>query len=130
MFPYGEHTFYLSGPMTGLPDYNYPEFERISRLLREDEYTVLSPHETEPHPPEMYLEEDKWHYYMERAREMVSASTAILLMRGWPYSSGATQELKWSIEFKHDVFYFYDGHPYTIFPMTLGGHRESASFTV
>lgn len=129
LLPYSEHTFYLSGPMTGLPNYNYEAFERITHALRIDGYQVLSPHENPKHPEHLYLEEDRWRWYMDLDRKLVEQSTAIILMQGWPYSSGARHELEWSIELHHDVFYFYEGTPYTIFPMTLEGHYGT-QFTV
>lgn len=36
---------YLCGPMNSYPDNNFPEFIRVSGLLRKYGYTVVSPHE-------------------------------------------------------------------------------------
>lgn len=36
--------YYLAGPMTGLPEYNYPAFEKAEVLLAENGITVRSPH--------------------------------------------------------------------------------------
>ncbi len=36
---------YLSGPMTGLPDYNYPAFNEAAAQLREFGFRVLNPAE-------------------------------------------------------------------------------------
>lgn len=36
---------YLSGKMSGLPDWNYPEFDRVAAILRQLGYDVLSPAE-------------------------------------------------------------------------------------
>lgn len=36
---------YLSGPMTGLPDFNYPEFNRVAQLLRGQGHFVYNPAE-------------------------------------------------------------------------------------
>lgn len=38
-------TLYLSGPMTGYNEYNYPAFERATKALRSQGFTVVSPHE-------------------------------------------------------------------------------------
>ena len=37
---------YVSGPMSNLPHLNYPEFHRVTKILRESkEYIVLNPAE-------------------------------------------------------------------------------------
>ena len=38
---------YLSGPMTGLPDYNRPEFNRVAAILRDMGHEVFNPAEAE-----------------------------------------------------------------------------------
>jgi hypothetical protein len=36
---------YVSGPMSGLPDYNFPAFDTAARRLRDVGYTVINPAE-------------------------------------------------------------------------------------
>lgn len=36
---------YLAGPMTNLPEFNFPEFNRVAKELREQGYFVLNPAE-------------------------------------------------------------------------------------
>jgi hypothetical protein len=40
-----ESFFYLGGPMTGIPQFNFPEFHRIGAALRERGYNIVSPAE-------------------------------------------------------------------------------------
>lgn len=39
--------YYLGGPMTGLPEYNFPAFESAAKELREMGYEVVSAHEVD-----------------------------------------------------------------------------------
>lgn len=113
MQPSYNDTFYLSGPMTGYPEYNYPEFERVTNVLREASIKVLSPHEN-PAPQDALDPEATWRYYMQLCRKQVEESTAILLMFGWPESRGACLELDWSITLGHPVFYLEQANPINI----------------
>lgn len=113
ILPYSHHKFYLSGPMSGLPNYNYEKFDEVTWLLRNDGYTILSPHEN-PAPEEALDEHATWEYYMKLCKKQVLDSTAIILLNGFPESRGAMKELQWSIDLGHPVFYYYEGHPYTL----------------
>lgn len=101
---------YLSGPMTGIPEYNYPEFERVTKYLRAKDMEVVSPHEI-PAPVEELKDEALWEYYMAKCKEQVAECDTIILMEGWPESRGARQELQWAIE-QHMPVYFI--HPYSL----------------
>jgi hypothetical protein len=45
---------YVSGPMTGCADLNYPAFEAAAAQLRNLGYTVISPHELNPQTGSTY----------------------------------------------------------------------------
>lgn len=114
---------YLSGPMTGYPEFNYPAFKRISAELRKRGWTIESPHEN-PKPTQNDLErcycnpaprpmepcrcEDNrvWHYYMELCKNQVYRCDSIIFMPGWPESRGAVQEFLWAQELGHKMFAF------------------------
>lgn len=38
-------TLYIAGPMSNIPQYNFPLFEAVTVALREDGLTIVSPHE-------------------------------------------------------------------------------------
>lgn len=112
---------YLSGPMTGYPEFNYPEFKRLSTELRKRGWKIESPHEN-PAPTQADLEicycgevkravagceckENRvWHYYMRLCYKQVQRCDSIIMMPGWPESRGARQELQWALELGHTVF--------------------------
>jgi len=79
---------YLSGPMTGLPDYNYPAFHAAAAAWRAAGYQVVNPAENfegVTHlPREVYLQRD--------IHQLVTEATAIAFLSGWQKSKGATLE--------------------------------------
>lgn len=100
-----ENVYYLSGPMTGYPEYNYPEFERVKKILEKQGYRIESPHECEPEP-EGTPENELWEKMMLKCMKKMENCTAIILMEGWPESRGARRELEYAIHHGWPVFYF------------------------
>ncbi|MCY0870969.1 MAG: DUF4406 domain-containing protein [Firmicutes bacterium] len=84
---------YLSGPMTGYPDDNYPAFAEAARTLRDQGYDVVSPAEDVPN------REASWEHLMRHAlRKMLNGTQGIVVLPGWTSSRGATVEVavaKW-----------------------------------
>lgn len=79
---------YLSGPMTGLPDWNFPEFNRVAKKLRALGAVVLNPAETDggnntSHPRK---------YYMRFDIELLLKANSIVVLDGWQKSRGAKVE--------------------------------------
>lgn len=78
---------YLSGPMTGLPDHNYPAFNAEAARLRALGYDIVNPAELKP-------EGNEWHHYLRRdLREMLTCD-GLALMPGWHNSKGAHLEIQ------------------------------------
>lgn len=83
---------YLSGPMTGLPEYNYPAFARAAKVLRDADHAVVSPHDI-GHLDNGEPGSIPWSTYIRRdLAEMLNCDT-IALPPGWESSRGATLEL-------------------------------------
>ncbi len=80
---------YLAGPMTGLPDFNYPAFHAEAARLRALGYHVENPAEnpepTDGGPP-------LWLAYMRMAITQLLTCDAIAMLDGWQESRGACVE--------------------------------------
>lgn len=76
---------YLSGPMSGIDDNNFPAFHEWAAKLRAQGYDVVSPAEIQ--------EAESWEMCLRAdLREMCNCE-AIALMPGWENSKGANLEL-------------------------------------
>lgn len=76
---------YLSGPMTGIPDNNFPAFHAHAAALREQGYDVVSPAEIQ--------EAGTWELCLRADLRELCTCDAIALMPGWESSKGANLEL-------------------------------------
>lgn len=79
---------YVAGPMTGLPDFNYPAFDKAGRDLQERGYAVLNPARV------FDVEPASWKGYMVRALADVASSDGLALLPGWENSKGARLEVQ------------------------------------
>lgn len=114
---------YLSGPMTGYPEYNYPAFRHAATWLRTVAgWEIESPHENPPPDnPDQYDDEATWQYYMELCQKQVERCESIVLLEGWPESRGARQELEWALARGMNVIFLerpVAGPAYRIIPMS------------
>jgi len=79
-------TLYIAGPMSGLPEFNYPAFFAAEKRLREAGYPVLNPARREAR------DDWTWIDYMRPAIRDVSNCDGIALLPGWERSKGARVE--------------------------------------
>lgn len=79
---------YIAGPMTGLPDFNYPAFHEVAARLREQGHEVMNPAEN-PQPSCA-----SWAGYMRLALAQLVQCDCIVLLPGWADSKGALFERK------------------------------------
>jgi hypothetical protein len=108
-------TLYLAGPMSGIPQYNYPEFHRIAKELRDAGYTVISPAESDG--PELQKEAlastdglvggampvdarnvkvggESWGQIMARDVQLIfEKCDGVVVMKNWGKSRGARLEV-------------------------------------
>jgi hypothetical protein len=83
---------YLSGPMTGMPEFNYPAFHEAARSLRAVGFEVVSPAEKpmEAHAP--------WVAHMRLDIELMLACAGVVMLPGWEQSKGARIERRLALE--------------------------------
>lgn len=79
---------YISGPMTGYPDFNYPAFEAAAARLREAGFEVVSPHEVNPADGV----EHAWEWYLRRDIVALMECDGVVVLPGWEKSKGARVE--------------------------------------
>jgi hypothetical protein len=84
----GQKALYLCGPMSGLPDSNYPAFHLHARLLRGLGYHVENPAENPPPPGRT------WEGYMRMSIKQLVDCDGIATLSGWQQSRGATIEVE------------------------------------
>jgi hypothetical protein len=84
---------YIAGPMSGIPEFNFPAFRAAAIDLRAQGYDVVNPAEldendvlpdgTAAHP---------WSFYLRRDLQALLDCDAIYLLPGWQDSRGASLE--------------------------------------
>ena len=77
---------YLSGPMTGLPNLNFPAFNRAAVRLRNLRWDVVNPVAINPNPDADWLD------CIAADLLAMRDCTAIVLLPGWETSFGARIE--------------------------------------
>ena len=77
---------YVAGPMTGLPDHNYPAFHKAAAALRAAGHVVINPAENPP--PEC----GSWLGYMRMSVPQVAQVDCVATLPGWWNSPGARLE--------------------------------------
>lgn len=80
---------YISGPMTGYPQFNFPAFEQASKMLRVIGFEVVSPHEFgEGEPGKTWAD-----YLRQDLAAMLDGCDSVATLHGWEKSRGATLEV-------------------------------------
>lgn len=83
-----KHTLYLCGPMTGLPEWNYPAFEAAAKRLNEAGYGVFNPvHNGLPASA-------PWAEHLRRDIGALVTCTGVATLPGTDNSRGAQLELR------------------------------------
>lgn len=98
---------YLCGPMTGLPEFNYPAFHAAAARLRAKGYEVLSPAEYQqraykgtPRP----ANDTPWRVWLKRGLRFMLKCDAVFVLDGWEKSRGASLEVQIARELEMPVY--------------------------
>lgn len=83
---------YLAGPMSGLPDWNYPAFHKAAAELRAAGYEVINPAEVNPDTTQ------PWAACLRACLAEVVRCDVIAMLPGWEKSKGARLEHHVAIE--------------------------------
>jgi hypothetical protein len=117
--------FYLAGPMTGIPQFNFPAFHEAAAKLRAAGYVIQSPAEMDDpkttaaamaspdgKPGSGSPNGDTWGDFLARDVKIIADGVhGIILMPGWEKSRGARLELFVSMLCGHWVYRYYPEAP-------------------
>lgn len=85
----GQQRVYISGPMSGHPEHNYPAFRQAAAVLRAKGYAVISPAETGG----VDLTKHWSNYIKTDLMLIMSCVDVIAVLPGWQDSRGAMLEV-------------------------------------
>lgn len=78
---------YISGPMTGMPEHNFPAFHAAAAALRKLGYEVANPAEINA------AVGGDWHSYLRADIKALCDCDGLALLSGWEDSKGAHLEV-------------------------------------
>jgi hypothetical protein len=96
--------YYLAGPMTGIPQFNFPLFYRVAGLLRQEGYLIVSPAELDDAEDagaalqsatgDPKTAKRSWGDFLARDVKILADGgiTGIVFLPGWEKSRGARLE--------------------------------------
>jgi len=91
---------YIAGPMSGLPEFNYPLFHLAAKHLRDQGYHVENPAENPPPPC------GSWLGYMRMSIAQLSTCDAVYFLPNWDRSKGARTEFDLAVSLGLERHYF------------------------
>jgi len=113
--------YYLAGPMTGYPKFNFPLFDSVTKLLRDKGYGIVSPAEMDAGPVrDAALVSDDgalnvsgqvaghtWGDLLARDVKVIAdVCNGIVFLPGWEKSKGARLEAFVAISCKYPLFLY------------------------
>lgn len=90
------HRIYLSGPITGAPDYKQ-RFQEAEEELKAAGYRVIN-------PANLGIEGLSWQEYMEVDMTLLDMCDTIVMLEGWERSKGACIERDYAVKKQYKVY--------------------------
>lgn len=100
---------YVAGPMSGLPDNNFPAFRDATKRLRAEGWEITSPvelDELDGFASTAELGDEEYKNALSRDLRKIMDVEAIILLPGWEKSAGAKTELALANHYGLKVFYY------------------------
>ena len=109
-----KNTIYLSGPMTGIEEFNRPAFDAAARNLRDRGFDVIVPGENETYDEielaRAEVSKQKREFYLSRdLTYIIEFADFVVVLPGWESSEGAKLEVVVAQAIGVPVFNYTDG---------------------
>jgi hypothetical protein len=120
-------TWYIAGPMRGLPDFNYPLFAKVAETLRRDPaLNVLNPAENFAGDQSLDFAD-----YMRQDLTQLMSADVVMMLPGWQDSEGARLEYQVAKAVAKHVVFHADASPsepaeLTAARIVRNGERQAA----
>ena len=94
---------YISGPMSGLPDFNFQKFEKAGKYLTKKypERIIINPHKIHRNN----RKDLQYSYYMRNDIKALCDCDSIYMLENWNLSPGAKLEYAIATALKLEIFY-------------------------
>lgn len=89
--PQPNTTVYISGPVTGIPELNRPQFMLAQRMLLSSGCSVFNPSHIDG-PIDPLKGDEMWQYYMHYCVQAIPSCHSMLMLPHWQNSKGAKEE--------------------------------------
>ena len=97
---------FISGPMTGYPEFNFPYFNCVARQLKDAGLDFVNPVDVcKKYKKETVLSDPaKFQQMVDEQQKLERECDAILLLDGWEKSKGVRLELKTALELDMKIY--------------------------
>lgn len=99
---------YLSGPMSGLREENYPAFDAVADRLKAAGFRVVNPAHLGRQMRAKMRETPTWDHYMRMSIVGMMVADVVLFLDGWENSKGAKIERELAMRLDMPLYYDFD----------------------